>query len=105
MLQRKYRIVVATVLAGAALFSPLLCGMTRLEARGEKTIAAVEAVPAAGEFVGEFVESGVVGCVLTHVILNIDLSGWADILSDGNWAWVGVEAVELIGAIERGWRG
>jgi hypothetical protein len=96
---------VAAVLAGAILFSPLLCGMTCLEERGVQAGAAVESAAPAGELVGEFAESAVVGCVLTHVVLNIDLGEWADALNEGNWVWVGVEAVEMIGAIERGWRG
>ena len=103
MLKGKYRTVfaagVAAVLAGAALFSPSLSGMTCLETPVEKTIAAVEAAPAADEFVGEFVESGVVGCLLTHVVLNIDWSDWASVLEDGARVWVGVEAVRLAGAI------
>jgi len=100
MLKRNYRAVVAAILAGAALFSPLLCGMTCLEERGIKPSAAVEVMPSAQELVAEFAESGVVGCVLTHLVLHIELSDWADVLSDGNWVWVGVEAVELVGAIE-----
>ncbi len=101
--KRKYRAVFSAVLAGVVLFSPLLCGMTCLEGRGVQVDVATEMVaPATGEFVGNFVENGVVGCVLTHVVLDVDLSGWADVLNDGNWVWVGVEAVELVGAIEGG---
>ena len=95
MLKTNYRAVVAAILVGAALFSPLLCGMTCLEARGGKTSAAAEVGPV-GELAAEFAESAVVGCVLTHVVLSIDLSEWADILKDGNWVWVGVEVVELM---------
>ncbi len=104
MLKKKYRTVVAAVLAGAALFSPLLCGMTCLETRGIGPSATVEVVPRAEEVAAEFAESGVVGCVLTHVVLSIDLNDWADVLHDGNWVWVGVETVELVTAIGRGWR-
>ena len=100
--KRKYRAVFSAVLAGAVLFSPLLCGMTCLEGRGVRPRVAAEVAPTVGELAGEFVGSAVVGCVLTHVVLDIDFSGWADVLNDGNWVWVGVEAVELVGAIEGG---
>ena len=96
---------VAAVLVGAILFSPLLCGMPCLEARGMRAGAAVEAAAPAEELVGEFAESAVVGCVLTHVVLNVDLSEWEDVFEAGTLVWVGVVAVEVIGAIERGWRG
>ena len=101
MLSRKYKTVVAGILTAAALFSPLLCGMTYPEARAQKSSAAAEVAPTAGEFVA----SGVVGCLLTRVVLNAELSDWADVLNVGNWVWVGVGAVELVSAIERGLRG
>jgi hypothetical protein len=101
MLKRNYRTVVAAVLVGAALFSPLLCGMTCLEGRGVQAGAAVEVAPAAGEFLGEFVESGVVGCVLTHVILRVDASDWGEIARVGIWVWAGVETVRSVGVIGR----
>jgi hypothetical protein len=101
MLKRKHRTVVAAVLVGAALFSPLLCGMPCLEGRGVQAGAAVEAVPAAGEFVGQFVKSRVVGCVLMHAILRVDASDWGEIARVGNWVWVGVEAVRWVGTIGR----
>jgi len=100
--KRKYRAVFSAVLAGAVLFSPLLCGMTCLEGRGVQVDVATEMVaPATGEFVGNFVENGVVGCVLTHVVLDIDWSDWTDVLEDGAWVWVGVEAVRLVGGVLR----
>jgi hypothetical protein len=99
MRKRNYRAGVAAVLAGAALFSPLLCGMTCRGTREGETGAAVEAAPAAGEFVAEFVGSGVVGCALTHVVLEIDWSGWEGVLEDGAWVWVGFEAVRLVGGV------
>ena len=102
MLNTNYRAVVAAVLVGAALFSPLLCGMTCLEARGIRPSAAVEVVPPAEELGAELAVSAMIGCVLTHVVLNIDLSDWADVLNYGNWVWVGVEAVELVSAIHLG---
>jgi precorrin-3B methylase len=96
MLKRKYGTVVAAVLAGAALFSPLLCEMDCLEGRVEKTCAAVEVVPAAGELAAEFAGSALVGCVLTHVVLNIDLSDWMDVLKAMTWVGIGAEAAELV---------
>jgi hypothetical protein len=106
MLKSKYRTVVAAILAGAVLFSPLLCGMSCLEGRGVRPGGATEMVaPAAGEFLGEIVESGVVGCLLAQVVLRVDMSEWGELARVGSWVWVGVEAVRLIGVIERGWRG
>jgi hypothetical protein len=103
--KRNYRTGVAAVLVGAFLFSPLLCGMTCLEAHGGNSSAAAEVMAPAGELAGEFAVSAVVGCVLTHVIFSIDFSDWTDVLKDWDWVWVGVEVVELVGGIERGWRG
>ena len=94
---RKYRTVVAAVLAGAVLFSPLLCGMSCLETSGGNSSSGVEVAPAA-ELAGEFAVSVVVGCVLTHVILNIDGSEWAELARVGTWVWVGAETVRLVGA-------
>ena len=91
---RKYRTVIATVLAGAILFSPLLCGMTCLEmAVGNPNTGA--GVEPAAELAGRYAVSGVVGCVLTEAVLNIDGSEWAELARVGTWIWVGVEAVWL----------
>jgi hypothetical protein len=107
MLKTNYRAVVAAVVAavlvGAVLLSPLLCAMTCLEARGVRPSVAAEVAPTVEELAGEFVGSAVVGCVLTHAVLDIDFSGWEDVFTGGTSIWVGVEAVELIGAIGRGW--
>jgi hypothetical protein len=105
MRKTNHRAGVAAILVGAVLFSPLLCGMTCFEARGVRPNVAAEAAPAAGEFVAQFAERAVVGCLLTQVVLNIDFSGWEDVFTGGAWIWVGVEAMKLIGAIERVWRG
>jgi hypothetical protein len=103
MLKKKHRLGVAAVLGGAALFSPLLCGMTCMETRVERAGAAVEAAPEVGEFAGEFVESGAVGCVLMHVVLKIDVSEWMDAAQVGTWVRVGFKAAGLIrGVLEEG---
>jgi hypothetical protein len=101
--KRKYRAVFSAVLAGAVLFSPLLCGMTCLEERGAKDSATAELAPGPAEFVGELVESGVAGCVLTHVVLKVDVSELTKAAGVGAWIWVGFEAVQLVGEI--GWLG
>ena len=103
MRKRNYRAGVAAVLVGAVLFSPLLCGMTCLETGVGNSGAAAEVMVPAGELAGGFAVSAVVGCVLTHVVLNIEWSDWTDVLNIGNWVWVGVEAEELVSAI--GWSG
>jgi hypothetical protein len=100
---RKYRTVVAAILIGAFLFSPLLCGMTCLDERGVKDSVAAEVAPGEREFVGELVESGVAGCVLTHVVLKVDVSELTKAVGVGAWIWVGFEAVQLVGEI--GWLG
>lgn len=92
--KRKYRTVAAAVLAGAALFSPLLCGMTCREGLRVRPEAAKTVTPAA-ELTGEFVGSAVIGCVLTHVVSKIDFSGWADEVDVRTWVWVGAEALRL----------
>jgi hypothetical protein len=97
MLKRKHRTVVAAVLVGAALFSPLLCGMPCLETGRGNSSAAAEVAPAADELAGEFAVSAVVGCILTHVVLDIDWSDWTGVLEDGAWVWAGVEALRFIG--------
>ena len=93
--KRKYRTVAAAILMGAALFSPLLCGMTCREGRGVGPEAAKTVTPAA-ELTGEFVGTAVVGCVLTHVVSQIDFGGWADEVDVRTWVWVGTEAVRLV---------
>ena len=100
---RKYRTVVAAILIGAFLFSPLLCGMTCLEGRGAKDSVTAEVAPGAREFVGVLLESGVVECVLMHVVLKVDVSELTKTVGVGAWIWVGFEAVQLVGEI--GWRG
>ena len=101
MLSRKYKTVVAGILTATALFSPLLYGMTWPEARAQKSSAAVDFAPAAAELAGEFAVTGVVGCVLTHVVLEIDWSDWVGVLEGAAWVWVGFEAVRLVGAISQ----
>jgi len=88
MLMKKRRLVVSALLAGVVLFSPLLCGMTCVETPVDGASAAVEAAPAVGEFAGEFVESGAVGCVLTHVVLKIDVSEWMDAVLGKELPWM-----------------
>jgi hypothetical protein len=100
MLKKKHRLVVAAVLAGAGFFSPLLCGMTCVETRVERASVAVEAAPAVGEFAGEFVESGVVGCVLTHVVSQLDFGGWTEAVQVGTWIRSGVEMGKLVTVVE-----
>ena len=99
--KRKYRTVAAVVLAGAALFSPLLCGMTcreRLRMRPE----AAQTVAPATELTGEFVRSALVGCVLTRLVSEVDFSEWADQADVATWVWVGVEVLRLS---HGAWRG
>jgi hypothetical protein len=88
---RKYRTVVAAILIGAVLFSPLLCGMTCLERGGIRLSVGEEIAPPApvAELVAKFAESAVVGCLLTHVALDIDLSDWTDRMDFGTLVWVG----------------
>jgi hypothetical protein len=100
--KKNYRAVVAAVLVGAVLFSPLVCGMTCLEAGVEKSGAAAEVIAPARELAVEFAESGVVGCVLTHVVLSVDLSEWTGVFDVWTRVWIGVEAARLLGVI--GWR-
>jgi hypothetical protein len=97
----KYRTVVAAVLAGVVLFSPLLCGRTCFGVRGVRPDVAPEAVAPAAELAGEFAVSGVVGCVLTRVILNIDGSEWMDVLKVASWVGIGAEAEELVRGVLR----
>ena len=96
MLNAKYRALIAAVLVGAVLFSPLVCGMTCLEAGVEKSGAAAEVMEPAGELAGEFVVSAVVGCVLTHVVLRLDGSEWRELAAVGSWFWVGVKIVRFV---------
>jgi hypothetical protein len=98
----KYRTVVAAVLVGAVLFSPLLCGMSCLETNGIRPSAAVESASRAEELAAEFVGSALVGCVLSHVISRIDFSGWTDQVDVGTWVWIGVEALRMS---DEAWRG
>jgi hypothetical protein len=102
--KRNYRTVVAAILMGAVLFSPLLRGMTFMQARAEKASATLESVPGMGELVGEFFQSGAIGCMVTHIILRADVNQLLEFARVGNWVWVGfgVETVRFIGG--RLWR-
>ena len=107
MLKRKHRTVVAAVLVGAVLFSPLLCGMSCLETNGIRPSAAVESASQAEELAAEFVGSALVGCVLSHLVSKIDFSEWADQVEVMTWVWVGVDALRLSAGVWGGevlWR-
>ena len=94
MLKGKYRTVVAAVLVGAALFSPLLCGMSCLETNEIRPSADVENAPGAKELAAEFVGRTLV-CVLSHLVSKIDFSEWADQVDVVTWVWVGLEVLQL----------
>jgi hypothetical protein len=98
MLNRNYRTVVRTVLVGAAVFSPLLCGMTCLETRGIRPSVGAEVASSAGEFVG----SAAVGCLLTHLVWDSDLNGWTEKVDLESLVWVGVAALESVRGVSRG---
>ena len=93
--KRKIRAGIAAVLAGVVLFSPLVCGMSCLEARVSRARGGAEIVRPAEELVAGFAESAVVGCVLTHVASRIDFSDWTDRVDVESLVWVGVEALRL----------
>jgi hypothetical protein len=93
MLMKKHRLVVSAVLAGVVLCSPLLCGMTCLEERGIEQKSGVEFGLPAGELAAGFVESAVVGCLLTRVVSKLDLSEWAERVDVEQLVRVGVEAL------------
>lgn len=93
--KKNYRAVVAAVLVGAVLFSPLVCGMTCLEAGVEKSGAAAEVIAPARELGVEFAGSALVGCALSHVVSKIDFSGWTDQVDVMTWVWIGVGALRL----------
>ncbi len=90
--KRKIRAGIAAVLAGAVLFSPLVCGMSCLEARVSRASAGAEIVRPAEELVAGFVESAVVGCLLTHVASKID---WTERVDVEGLVQVGVAVVRL----------
>ncbi|HEV2103771.1 MAG TPA: hypothetical protein VGR58_13415 [Candidatus Acidoferrum sp.] len=92
--KRKYRTVVAAVMAGAVLFSPLLCGMTCREGLWVR-VEATETMAPATELTGELVGGAVVGCVLPHLVAKIDFGGWADEVDVRTWFWIAVEALRL----------
>jgi len=92
---RKYRTVVAAVLAGAVLFSPLLCGMSCGEMSGIKRSAAAEMGSPAEELAVDIAGGALVGCVLSHVASRIDVMEWADQVDMMTWVWVGAKAVRL----------
>lgn len=92
---RKYRTVVAAVLAGAILFSPLVCGMSCLEARVSRASVGAELVQPAEEFMAGFVVSAVVGCAWTRVVSKIDFSEWTERVDVESWVWVGLEIVRF----------
>ena len=92
---RKYRTVVAGILVGAFLFSPLLCGMSCLETNGIRPSTAAEIASPAEELAAEITGNALVGCVLSHVVSKIDISGWTEKVDVMTWVWVGVGALRL----------
>jgi hypothetical protein len=98
---RKYRTVIAAVLAGAILFSPLVCGMSCLEARVSRATAGAELVHPAKELMAGFAVSGVVGCVWTHVVSKIDFSEWTERVDVERLVRLGVEALRVFGGFRR----
>jgi len=107
MRKRKYRTVAAAVLAGAILFSPLLCGMSCVEMNGIRPSAAAEMASPAEELAAEIAGSALVGCVLSHVASRIDFMEWADQVDAMTWVWVGVKALRLSVGVRGGevlWR-
>jgi hypothetical protein len=95
----KYRTVVAAVLGVAILFSPLVCGMSCLEARVSRASGGAELVQPAEELVEEFAVSAVVGCVGARVVSKIDFSEWAERVDVERLVWVGVEAFRVFGRV------
>jgi hypothetical protein len=93
---REYRTVVAAILAGVVLFSPLLCGMTCLEKRAIGAKSGVEFVSPAEELVAGFMESAVVGCLLTRVGPKIDWSEWVERVDVERVVRVGVEGLRVL---------
>jgi hypothetical protein len=91
MSTQKYRTVVAAVLAGVVLCSPLLCGMSCFE----RNAATEMAGPEAGKFIRGFVEMGAMGCEVWHITSRINEADWAE--TARVCAWVGIETVRLIG--------
>jgi len=107
MRNRKYSTVIAAVLAGAILFSPLVCGMSCLEARVRRASAGAELVQPAEELMAEIPVSAVVGCVWTRVVSEIDFIGWAERVDVECLVRVGVEALRVSDGLWRGevfWR-
>jgi hypothetical protein len=90
---RNYRTVAAAVLAGAIMFSPLLCGMTCLAGRESKHRVA-------GDFGGDLVESGVVGCVVANMVGRFNAGDWEDVLQVGAWIETGIQAMKLVHGFE-----
>jgi hypothetical protein len=92
---RKYRTVVAAVLVGVVLCSPLLCGMSCLENHVIRASVAGEIASPVEELVMEFARSVLVGCVLTNVVSKIDFSEWTGQVDVMTWVWVGMEVLRL----------
>jgi len=92
---RKYRTVIAAVLAGAILFSPLVCGMSCLEARVSRASAGAELVQQVEDLMTGFAVSAVVGCVGTRVVSKIDFSEWAERVDVERLVRVGAEALRM----------
>jgi hypothetical protein len=93
---RKCRTVAAAVLAGAVLFSPLVCATSCLETQLGETDTLVEVVPAAEAFMDEIVDSKVVWCLLAQVVLRVELSESVELALAGSWVWVGLEIVRFV---------
>lgn len=97
---RKYRMVVAAILTGVVLFSPLLCGMTCLGTSSEKSSGWMETAPATWDFVEVFVKSGLVGCGLLPVALEMGFDGWVESVEFGNLVWAGEEILRSVRTVK-----
>ena len=89
---------VAAFVASSAWYSPLLFGKAWMELRGMNPGAMADMKISAGEMIGEFVKTLIVGYVLARFVVLLGVVDWKRAVLLGIWMWVGFYAT-LMGSV------
>lgn len=90
---------VASFIAGAVWYSPLLLGKEYINLRGINPGTMKDMRPAAWELIGEFVRNLIIAYVLARFILQHEIVNLKSAVRTGLWIWIGFQAMLLVGSV------